>query len=163
MTDVVSENYVTLRSGRFVVPVRTAVAGTVVGVVQDRSQSGETVFLEPLFAVELNNRLLLAAKDEEAAEWRVRAELTALVREATPDIDLLERALGELDGLAAAAAFARRHACTRPTLGAADVHLPAARHPLLLETGRPVVPVDIRIPAERHGLAITARTPAARP
>jgi len=155
MTDVVSENYVTLRSGRFVVPVRTAVAGTVVGVVQDRSTSGETVFLEPLFAVELNNKLLLAAKDEEAAEWRVRAELTALIREAAADIGLLERALGELDGLAAAAAFAKRHACTRPTLGAGDVHLPAARHPLLLETGRPVVPVDIRIPAERHGLAIT--------
>ena len=154
-TDVVSENYVTLRSGRFVVPVRTAVAGTVVGVVQDRSTSGETVFLEPLFAVELNNRLLLAAKDEELAEWRVRAELTALIREAAADVELLERALGELDALAAAAAFATRHECTRPTLGAADVHLAAARHPLLLETGRPVVPVDIHIPAARRGLAIT--------
>jgi DNA mismatch repair protein MutS2 len=155
MTDLVSENYVTLRSGRFVVPIRTAVAGAVTGVVQDRSTSGETVFVEPLFAVELNNRLLLAAKDEELAEWRVRAELTALVREAAPDIELLERALGELDALGAAAAFATRHGCTRPTIGAADVHLPAARHPLLLETGRPVVPVDIRIPRERRGLAIT--------
>jgi DNA mismatch repair protein MutS2 len=155
MTDVVSENYVTLRSGRFVVPVRTAVAGTVEGVVQDRSQSGETVFLEPLFAVALNNKLLLAAKDEEAAEWRVRAELTALIRDAATDIEALERALGELDALGAAAAFATRHACTRPALGAPDVHLPAARHPLLLETGRPVVPVDIHIPAERRGLAIT--------
>jgi len=155
MADVVSENYVTLRSGRFVVPVRTAVAATVVGVVQDRSTSGETVFLEPLFAVELNNKLLLAVKDEELAEWRVRAELTGLIREAAPEIELLERALGELDALAAAAAFAARHACTRPTLGAPDVHLPGARHPLLLETGRPVTPVDIRIPAERRGLAIT--------
>src|SRR5262249_10071042 len=70
-----AEQYVTVRNGRFVVPIRTAAASGVGGVVQDRSASGETVFLEPLFAVELNNRLLLAAKDEEREERRVRAEL----------------------------------------------------------------------------------------
>src|SRR5436305_12818492 len=81
MADTVAENYVTVRNGRFVVPIRIAAAGTVAGVVQDRSGSGETVFIEPLFAVELNNRLLLAAKDEEAEERRVRAGGTAPVRE----------------------------------------------------------------------------------
>jgi DNA mismatch repair protein MutS2 len=155
MGDVVAEDYVTLRGGRFVVPVRTAAAASVAGVVQDRSTSGETVFLEPLFAVELNNRMLLAQKDEEAAEWRVRAELTALVREAAAEIEALERALGALDALGAAAAFAARHGCTRPTLQAAEVRLVGARHPLLLETGRPVVPVDVCIPRERQGLGIT--------
>src|SRR5207302_1093258 len=84
MADTVAENYVTVRNGRFVVPIRIAAAGTVAGVVQDRSGSGETVFIEPLFAVQLNNRLLLAAKDEEAEERRVRAEVTALVREHGP-------------------------------------------------------------------------------
>src|SRR5438874_1514177 len=80
MGSVIGEQYVTVRNGRFVVPIRTAAAGGFAGVVQDRSASGETVFMEPLFAVELNNRLLLAAKDEEAEERRVRSELTALVR-----------------------------------------------------------------------------------
>src|SRR5438034_926495 len=80
MASVIGEQYVTVRNGRFVVPIRTAAAGGFAGVVQDRSASGETVFMEPLFAVELNNRLLLATKDEEAEERRVRGELTALVR-----------------------------------------------------------------------------------
>src|SRR5207249_3340626 len=78
MGSVIGEQYVTVRNGRFVVPIRTAAAGGFAGVVQDRSASGETVFMEPLFAVELNNRLLLAAKDEEAEERRVPAERRGL-------------------------------------------------------------------------------------
>jgi DNA mismatch repair protein MutS2 len=152
---VVAEQYVTVRNGRFVVPIRTAAAGSVGGVVQDRSASGETVFLEPLFAVDLNNRLLLAAKDEEAEERRVRAELTALVREHAPRLEEIEQALAGIDALAAASVFAARHGCTRPALGAPDVRLPAARHPLLLEAGRAVVPIDLRVPEDRRGLAVT--------
>ncbi len=153
--NVIAEQYVTVRNGRFVVPIRTTAAGTVAGVVQDRSISGETVFMEPLFAVELNNRLLLAAKDEEAEERRVRGELTALVRAHGPRLEAVERALAAADALGAAAEFAAHHGCTRPVLGASDVALLAARHPLLLEAGRPVVPIDLRVPAERRGLAVT--------
>ena len=155
MASVIGEQYVTVRNGRFVVPIRTAAAGGFAGVVQDRSASGETVFMEPLFAVELNNRLLLAAKDEEAEERRVRGELTALVRTHAARLEAVERALAAADARGAAAHFAARHGCTRPVLGAPDVSLPAARHPLLLEGGRPVVAVDLRMPAERRGLAIT--------
>src|SRR6059036_3528312 len=155
MDSVIGEQYVTVRNGRFVVPIRTAAAGGFAGVVQDRSASGETVFMEPLFAVELNNRLLLAAKDEEAEERRVRGELTALVRTHAARLEAVEGALAAADARGAAAHFAARHGCTRPVLGAPDVSLPAARHPLLLEGGRPVVAVDLRVPAERRGLAIT--------
>src|SRR5438128_999501 len=155
MGSVIAEQYVTVRNGRFVVPIRTAAAGGFAGVVQDRSASGETVFMEPLFAVELNNRLLLAAKDEEAEERRVRGELTALVRTHAARLEAVERALAAADARGAAAQLAARHGCTRPVLGAPDVSLPAARHPLLLEGGRPVVAVDLRVPAERRGLAIT--------
>jgi len=155
LENVVSEQYVTIRNGRFVVPVRVAAAAGFAGVVQDRSASGETVFVEPLFAVDLNNRLLLAAKDEEAEERRVRAELTALVRAYAAELGRVEDALAHVDALGAAAAFAARHGCTQPAVGADDVLLPAARHPVLLEAGRPVVPVDLRVPAERLGLGIT--------
>ena len=155
MENVVSEQYVTVRNGRFVVPLRTSAATGVAGVVQDRSASGETVFVEPLFAVELNNRLLLSAKDEEAEERRVRAELTALVREHAPRLEAVEAALATVDALGAAADFAARHGCTRPAVGGDELFLPSARHPLLVDAGRPVVPIDLRLPAERRGLAIT--------
>src|SRR5581483_3538898 len=145
----IAEHYVTLRNGRFVVPVRAGAAGAIPGVVQDRSGSDETLFVEPLFAVDLNNRLLLAAKVEEAEERRVRVELAALVRAATPALAGIEETLG------AAAAFAAEHGCTRPSLGGAEIALPAARHPLLLAAGRPVVPVDLHVPADRAGLALT--------
>jgi len=152
---VVGEQYVTVRNGRYVVPIRTAAAWTFEGVVQDRSQSDETVFVEPLFAVELNNRLLLASKTEEAEERRVRAELTAHIRAHAPALAALEDALARADALGAAAAFAQRHACVRPVLGGDEIRLLAARHPLLLLSGRPVVPVDIRVRAGQRGLAIT--------
>ncbi len=153
--NVMGEQYVTVRNGRYVVPIRTAAAWTFEGVVQDRSQSDETVFVEPLFAVELNNRLLLASKTEEAEERRVRAELTAHIRSAAPALAALEDALAQADALGAAAAFARQHGCTRPALGGDEVRLLAARHPLLLLSGRAVVPIDIRLRPGQRGLAIT--------
>jgi DNA mismatch repair protein MutS2 len=155
MSEVIAESYVTVRNGRFVVPVRAQAVNVVSGVVQDRSQTGETVFLEPLFAVELNNRLLLAHKDEEGEERRVRAELTALVRAHTEALATVETALATVDAIGAAAAFTERHGCTRPVLGADEISLVAARHPLLLAAGRPVVPVDLHVPRDRRGLAIT--------
>lgn len=153
--DVVGEQYVTIRNGRYVIPIRTAAAWTFEGVVQDRSQSDETVFVEPLFAVELNNRLLLAAKTEESEERRVRAELSSAVRAHAATLAELEHALAGVDALGAVAAFAARHGCTRPALGTHELALRAARHPLLLLSERTVVPVDLHLRPDQRGLGIT--------
>jgi len=155
LIDVVGEQYVTIRNGRFVVPIRAGATGHFEGVVQDRSGSDETLFIEPLFAVELNNRLLLAAKAEEIEEQRVRAELTTLVRSAAMELGTAERALADIDALGAAAAVTTQLGGTRPELGAADVALHAARHPLLALAGRETVPVDLIVHAGQRGLAIT--------
>src|SRR5262249_49811757 len=150
----VGEQYVTVRNGRFVVPIRTGAASAFGGVVQDRSASDETLFIEPLFAVELNNRLLLASKTEEVEERRVRVELSALVRSHGTELAVLDDGLAAADALGAAAAFAREHRCTRPILGTDEIAVLAARHPLLLAAGRPVVPIELRLRADQHGLAI---------
>src|SRR5262249_41445410 len=146
MTDVVAEQYVTIRNGRFVVPVRASAMHAIAGVFQDRSQTGETVFLEPLFAVDMNNRLLLAARDEEAEERRMRIELTDMVRVHASRLQAIEAELAAVDALSAAVAFAAHHGCTRPILGATEIALRDARHPLLLEHGRAVVPLDLLVP-----------------
>lgn len=153
--DVVVDDYVTVRNGRYVVPIRAAAAWSFGGVVQDRSSSDETVFIEPLFAVELNNRLLLASKTEEAEERRVRVELTDLVRTNADALAALESALARVDAHGAVAAFAAANRATRPTLGTRDLVLRAARHPLLELTHRKVVPVDIVLREDLRGLAIT--------
>jgi DNA mismatch repair protein MutS2 len=153
--EVVAEQYVTVRNGRYVVPIRAAAAWSFGGVVQDRSSSDETVFIEPLFAVELNNRLLLASKTEEAEERRVRIELTDAVRANADALAALEAALAATDAHGAVAAFAAAHRATRPTLGTRDVVLRAARHPLLELTHRTTVPIDLTLREDQRGLAIT--------
>jgi DNA mismatch repair protein MutS2 len=153
--DIVTDQYITIRNNRFVIPVRANFHTRLQGIVQDRSGSGETLFIEPLFAVELNNRLLLTRKEEEAEEHRLFLWLTDLVREELPRLESAFAALVTVDVLYAKAGLARKQRGTKPRLGGTAVQLRTARHPLLLATGKPVVPVDLLIPAGKSGLIIT--------
>ncbi len=153
--DKIADRYVTVRNNRFVVPVKAGAATQLAGVVQDRSASGETLFVEPLFAIELNNRLLLARKEEEAEELRLLMLLTAQIGAARHELTTALGALAELDRLTAGAVFARRFGCTAPSFGDDEVDLRQARHPELLLAGRPVVPIDVRIGAGKRALVLT--------
>jgi DNA mismatch repair protein MutS2 len=153
--DHIADRYVTVRNNRFVVPVKAAAATQMSGVVQDRSASGETLFVEPLFAIELNNRLLLARREEEAEELRLLMLLTAQVGAARHELATALAALAELDRLAAGAIFAQRFACTAPRFSEDTVDLRAARHPELLLAGRTVVPIDVRIGTGRRALILS--------
>lgn len=155
LADAVAEHYVTVRNNRFVIPVKASHATRMSGVVQDRSVSGETVFIEPLFAVDLNNQLMMAAREEEAIVRRILADLSELVRQEGALLTSTFAALVALDVLTAKARFAHRYRCTQPLLGADEVRIRAARHPVLLFTGRPVTPVDLFIPAAQRTLVIT--------
>ncbi len=153
--DVVTDQYITIRNNRFVIPVRPNFHTRLQGIVQDRSGSGETVFIEPLFAVELNNRLLLTRKEVEAEEHRLYLWLTALVREELPRLESAFAALVEVDVLHAKAVLAQKQHGTKPRFGGVEVRLRNARHPLLLATGKPVVPIDLLLPAGKTALIIT--------
>jgi DNA mismatch repair protein MutS2 len=155
MSDVVSDTFVTIRNNRFVVPIRAGALSRVPGVVQDRSMSGETFFVEPLFAVEMNNDLLLAVREEEAIVHRILADLTALVRAEHEAILATFTALVEVDLLLALAKFARAYDCNTPSFSSAAIELRAARHPVLLFTGRPVTPVDLLVPEDQRVLVVT--------
>jgi DNA mismatch repair protein MutS2 len=153
--DVITDQYITLRNNRFVIPVRPNFHTRLQGIVQDRSGSGETFFIEPLFAVELNNRLLLTRREIEIEEHRLYVWLTDLVREELPRLESAFAALVEVDILHAKALLAQKHRCSKPIFGGAEVRLRNARHPLLLATGKPVTPIDILLPEGKTGLIIT--------
>lgn len=153
--DVVTDQYITIRNNRFVIPVRPNFHTRLQGIVQDRSGSGETVFIEPIFAVELNNRLLLARKEVEAEERRLYLWLTDLVREELPRLEGVFAALVEVDILHAKTLLAQKHRASKPRFGGGEVRLRNARHPLLLATGKPVTPIDLLLPAGKTGLIIT--------
>jgi DNA mismatch repair protein MutS2 len=158
---IFAERFVTLRHGRYVVPVRAEARSRVRGIVHDRSQSGQTLFVEPADAVDANNDLVQMEREEEVEVTRILAALTDAVRERGDDLERLLGAIGELDWIFARGRLADRMAATRPVVApGGSVSLRAARHPLLLaqawrDPSRGVVPVDVEITRERPLLVIT--------
>jgi DNA mismatch repair protein MutS2 len=168
---IFQERYVTVRHGRYVLPIRAEAKGRLRGIVHDRSQSGATLFVEPEAMVEANNDLVQAAREEEIEIVRILAALTDAVREALPDLDALVAGIGGLDLIFARGALAERMQAVEPAIAdARDVFLPGARNPLLLaqaaawrgaaegepsESTMQVIPMDIEIHADRPLLVIT--------
>jgi DNA mismatch repair protein MutS2 len=155
MEPFVSDYLVTVRNHRFVLPLKLNYAERLDGIVQDRSVSGETLFVEPMWAVELNNRLMMLEREVEAEELRILAQLTAMVGGYAEELRLTFDAMVELDALNARAIFAERFACIEPAIAAEGIELRAARHPLLMTSGREVVPIDIRIAPGQRGIVIS--------
>ncbi|MFO0972420.1 MAG: DNA strand exchange inhibitor protein [Phycisphaerae bacterium] len=153
----------TLHGDRMVLPLRSDLRGRIPGVIHRSSDSGQTLFVEPTEAVELNNALIRLTQEESLEVGRILWELTQLVhRHAAALIDTFD-ALAIVDLLTAKHQLAMRHGLTIPELNRAGrVRLPRARHPLLLELaaaaggdGRTVVPIDVRLGEDFDALIIT--------
>src|SRR5882724_8426791 len=156
-----TDRYVTLRHGRYVLPVRAEARGRMRGIVHDRSQSGQTLFIEPEHVVDANNDLVQATREEQHEIARILADLTTGVRARLDDLETLVGAIGELDWTFARAQAAERMRATAPLIDTERVvALRGARHPLLLaqgwsDPGRTVVPMDLELGPERPLLVIT--------
>jgi DNA mismatch repair protein MutS2 len=158
------DRYVTVRNGRYVLPVRDDARRVLRGIIHDRSQSGATVFIEPEATIPLNNELTRLGLEERAEEARLLGELTAAVRRALPVLEPLVEGLAALDLVFARAALAERIEATEPEVTEdGDLDLHAARHPLLVAqrwaapgaAADGVVPVDLCVPASRPGLVLS--------
>jgi DNA mismatch repair protein MutS2 len=158
MEPFVSDYLVTVRNHRFVLPLKLNYSERLEGIVQDRSVSGETLFVEPMWAVELNNRLMMLEREVEAEERRILAHLTGMIRGYGAELRMTFEAMVALDALNARAIFAERLRCIEPVLGEfgeSGLELIEARHPLLMSAARDVVPIDVRIAAGLHGIVIS--------
>lgn len=155
MEPFVSDFVVTVRNRRFVLPLKLNYAERLEGIVQDRSVSGETLFVEPMWAVELNNRVMMLEREAEAEEQRILAALTAMTGGYARELELTFAAMVELDALNARAIFGERYACVEPEIVDNGIDFTDARHPLLLQSGREVVPIDVSIAPGQHGLVIS--------
>jgi DNA mismatch repair protein MutS2 len=158
---IFQERYVTVRHGRYVLPIRSEAKARFKGIVHDRSQSGATLFVEPEGVVEANNDLVQAAREEEAEILRVLAALTEAVREKLPELERLVEDLGRLDCIFARAELADRMEATEPVVNEEhEAQAFGARNPLLLAQHweapeRPVVPMDIEVGDPTPLLVIT--------
>ncbi len=151
----IADRYVTIRNNRFVVPIRASTAARTPGVVQDRSASGETLFVEPMFAIDLNNRLLLLRKEEEQEERRLLLRLTAEVGAVRDELGRAAAALADVDALHAGVLLARRLRATSPAFGGDTIDLRRARHPELVLGGHAVVPIDLRVGRGKRALVVS--------
>jgi len=147
------EPIVTLRNGRYVVPVKAEARSRVKGIVHDASGSGQTLFVEPLVAVELGNAWREAQAAEQAEIERILDELSALVAANAAPLRETLGALARFDLWTAKAQLAAEMDAVRAeTADRPVVVLLGARHPGL--TGR-VVPIDIRIGEGYTALVVT--------
>ena len=145
---------VTIRSGRFVVPVKAEHRGEVPGLVHDTSASGATVFVEPMAAVEANNELKVLASREEAEIERIIAELSAEAGGFADAVIADYQILVEINLIFAKARLAYRMKAVMPRV-TDDGHilLRKARHPLI--DPQKVVPIDVELGAGFDTLVIT--------
>ena len=148
---------VTMRNGRYVIPVRREGRHAVSGIVHDTSASGATLFIEPPAAVEFGNRIRELEVDEREEIDRILAELTDVIRPHGDALASTLDALAELDSLHARADFATRYDTVPPSFGSPrngwTIH--GGRHPLLLSQGVAVVPFDLAMNADERTLVIS--------
>lgn len=148
----VQDASVSLRDGRYVIPVRREGRGEVGGLVHDESATGATLFVEPPVAIELMNRLRELELAESREVLRILRELTDSLRQSHGMISDALEALVEVDSLFARARYALHVQGTRPEVSAdtSALVLVHARHPLLLATTSGVIPFDLAMePGER--------------
>lgn len=150
---VLQEPIITMRSDRFVVPVKAECKGAIPGLVHDISASGATLFIEPMAAVKANNELReLAAKEKTEIE-RILAELSADCASHAEDIASDYSYLITLDGIFARAKLSYKLNGIEPELREKGVVLRRARHPLLPKDK--AVPISLELGEDFDTLIIT--------
>ena len=148
------ENLITMRDGRYVVPVKNEYRNEIKGLLHDTSSSGATVFIEPMGVVEANNELRELSGREEREISRILAELSGECAEFSSSIKTDYYSIVSLDFYYACATLAIQMKAARPNIfDRSVVNLKRARHPLL--NPEKVVPINISLGNEFDTLIIT--------
>ena len=147
------EPIITMRSDRYVVPVKADHKGAVPGLVHDISASGMTLFIEPMAAVKANNELRELAAKEKLEIERILAELSADCAEHRVDINSDYEVLVKLDLIFAKAKLSYKLDCGEADVEGTGLLLRRARHPLLDQAK--AVPIDVELGNGFDTLVIT--------
>jgi DNA mismatch repair protein MutS2 len=144
---------VTMRNGRYVIPVKQEFRARFPGIVHDHSASGATIFVEPMVIVELNNQLALVESQETEEIGRILAELSGKVQAIKDSLQMTVNILARLDLAFAKARYSLENAATEPELNTEGVvSLQSARHPMI--TGK-AVPISLELGQSFDTLVIT--------
>ncbi len=147
------DSLVTVRSGRYVIPVRAEHKNEIKGLVHDSSASGQTLFIEPMAVIEANNKLReLQGREHEEIE-RILYDLSAKTASAAGVIRVDHRAVTDLDCIFARAKYSSDINGILPCVGTKAIRLRNARHPLISKDT--VVPISVEFGERQNALIIT--------
>lgn len=146
---------VTLRAGRYVIPVRATARTKVGGIVHDESATRATVFLEPPEVIELGNELRSAEAAEHREVLRVLRELTDALRPQRDTIAAAWEACIAFDDLCARARYAVEVNGFAPEIGGGPLKIRGGRHPLLVGGDTVVVPFDLELAPDEWTILIS--------
>lgn len=148
------DGVITMRNGRYCIPVKSEYRSQVPGMIHDQSSTGSTVFVEPMAVVKLNNDLRELEAKEQA---EIEIVLSNLSQTAGENLDLLQddlKILAQLDFIFARALLAKAQNATEPRFNTEGIiNLKKARHPLIEK--HQVVPIDIRLGESFDLLVVT--------
>ena len=150
------DEYVTLSSDRYVLPLKSNFKGRVQGIIHDYSQTGETCYFEPMFLVDLNNELAELKKQEREEEHKVLEFLTGLVRAHYGALHGVYSLMVHVDVLLAKCALATKFGGVALDFSdAGKLHLIDALHPLLALSEGGALPVTLELQKEQFALLIS--------
>ena len=145
---------VTMRNGRFCIPVKSEYKGQVSGMVHDQSSSGSTFFIEPKQVVDLNNKIRELEIDEQKEIAVILSNLSASLAEHTVSLKTNTELMTKLDFIFAKAKLAIDQNATRPIFNQDKIiDIKKGRHPLLDK--KKVVPIDVPLGQDYDLLVIT--------
>ncbi|MBR4434618.1 MAG: endonuclease MutS2 [Clostridia bacterium] len=145
---------ITIRNGRFVVPVKQEYRQQIPGLIHDQSGSGQTLFIEPAAVVELGNEYKKLCIEEQAEIERILTDLTAQIKPFANDILVDLMLLGRIDINFAKAKLAKEMRAIEPKINSLGrINIVRGRHPLIKENA--VVPIDVRLGTDFTTLIVT--------
>lgn len=154
--EALQDDFVALRNDRYVVPLKASEKRQGFGIVHDTSGSGQTVFVEPLEIVEMNNDLKMADAELRQEEHRILRDLSERVALIAWDMGQSLTAAAALDLVLSKAKLGQDLGATVFTLSATPgMKLRAARHPILVLQGEEVVPNDLELGEGRRALVLS--------
>lgn len=154
MSKYLQDPIITIRNGRFVVPVKQEYRSNIPGLIHDQSGSGQTLFIEPTAVVELGNEFKKLMMEEQAEVERILTELTAMIKPSSNDIYVDLMTLGRIDLVFAKAKLAKELRCIQPKLNAeGKIRIVKGRHPLIPPYR--VVPIDVWLGTDFTTLIVT--------
>ena len=152
--NMLQDSIVTMRNGRYCIPVKSEYKGQFPGMVHDQSATGSTFFVEPMAVVNLNNEWKELAADERMEIERILVSLSEQVAGYSESIQMNVELLTGLDFIFAKAKYAKSYNGTQPDMNDKGIiEIKQGRHPLL--DPKKVVPVDIRLGNDFSMLIIT--------